>query len=105
MPPPQDEVRLTNETLLHLETRIAAAVRTGISEAMNEDNAEKFWTAGAKVFRKQATEHTGKFVIGGLMGILRKFGLFLVLGGIVYAFGGWGALATLFKTLFYGSAP
>lgn len=105
MPPPQDEVRLTNETLLHLETRIAAAVRTGISEAMNEDNAEKFWTAGAKVFRKQATENTGKFVIGGLMGILRKFGLFLVLGGIVYAFGGWGALATLFKTLFYGSAP
>lgn len=105
MPPIPDEVRLTNETLLHLETRIAAAVKNGISEAMNEDNAEKFWTAGATVFRRQATEHTGKFVIGGLMGLLRKFGLFIVLGGIVYAFGGWGALATLFKTLFYGSAP
>lgn len=105
MPPTPDEVRLTNETLLHLETRIAAAVSSGISEAMTEDNAEKFWAAGAKVFRKQAAEHTGEFVIGGLMGLLKKFGLFLVLGGIVYAFGGWGALATLFKTLFYGSHP
>lgn len=105
MPPNPDEVRLTNETLIHLETRIAAAVNKGISDAMNDENAEKFWSAGAKVFRKQATEHTGKFVIGGLMGLVRKVGLFVVLGGIVYAFGGWGALATLFKTLFYGSAP
>ena len=94
------EVRLTDETIQYLEDRIASAVGTGIKAAMTEDTAAAFWAAGLSVLQKQATQHAGRFVLGGLVGVVRKLGLFLTLGGIVYAMGGWSALAALFKVLF-----
>ena len=94
------EVRLTDETIAYMEERIAAAVGSGIKSAMTEDTAAAFWAAGLSVLQKQATQHAGRFVLGGLVGVVRKLGLFLTLGGIVYAMGGWSALAALFKILF-----
>lgn len=94
------EVRLTDETIAYMEERIAAAVGSGIKSAMTEDTAAAFWAAGLSVLQKQATQHAGRFVLGGLVGVVRKLGLFLTLGGIVYAMGGWSALAALFKVLF-----
>ena len=94
------EVRLTDETIQYLEERIASAVGSGITSAMTEDTAAAFWAAGLAVLQKQAAQHAGRFVLGGLWGLARKLGLFLTLGGIVYAVGGWGALAALFKVLF-----
>jgi hypothetical protein len=41
--------------------------------------------------------------VGGLWGLATGLGKFLVLGGIVYAIGGWSALATLFKMIFPGA--
>lgn len=102
---PSSAVRLTDTTLAHLEGLMASAVQKGISDAMTEATAEKFWAAGLNVLQKQATQHAGRFVIGGLTGLLRKASLFLLLGGAVYAVGGWSALAGLFKTIFNGSAP
>ncbi len=96
------EVRLTDETISYLEQRIAAAVGTGLKSAMTEDTAAAFWAAGLSVLQKQATQHAGRFVLGGMLGVVRKLGLFLTLGGIVYALGGWSALAALFKVLFQG---
>ena len=94
------EVRLTDETVEYLEKRIAAAVGEGIKTAITEDTAAAFWSAGLTALQKQATEHAGRFVIGGLWGLVRKASLFLMLGGIVYALGGWSALAALFKAIF-----
>lgn len=94
------EVRLTDETIEYLEARIASAVGAGLKNAMTEDTAAAFWSAGLSVLQKQATQHAGRFVLGGLLGLVRKVGLFLTLGGIVYALGGWGALASLAKVLF-----
>lgn len=94
------EVRLTDETIAYMEERIAAAVGSGIKSAMTEETAAAFWAAGLSVLQKQATQHAGRFVLGGLVGVVRKLGLFLTLGGIVYAMGGWSALAALFKVLF-----
>lgn len=99
---PPAEVRLTDETIAYLEQRIAAAVGAGLKSAMTEDTAAAFWAAGLSVLQKQATQHAGRFVLGGLLGVVRKLGLFLTLGGIVYALGGWSALAALFKVLFQG---
>lgn len=93
-------MRLTDETIAYMEERIAAAVGSSIKSAMTEDNAAAFWAAGLSVLQKQATQHAGRFVLGGLVGVVRKLGLFLTLGGIIYAMGGWSALAALFKVLF-----
>lgn len=97
---PVAEVRLTNETIAYLEERIAAAVGDGIKTAITEDTAVAFWSAGLAALQKQATQHAGRFVLGGIWGLLRKASLFFMLGGIVYAVGGWAALAALAKTIF-----
>lgn len=97
---PVAEVRLTDETIAYLEERIAAAVGNGIKAAITEDTAVAFWSAGLAALQKQATQHAGRFVLGGIWGLLRKASLFFLLGGIVYAVGGWAALAALAKTIF-----
>ena len=94
------EVRLTDETIEYLETRIASAVGSGIKSAMTEDTAAAYWMAGLTVLQRHATQHAGRFVLGGLWGLLRKASLFMMLGGLVYALGGWSALAALFKAIF-----
>ena len=97
---PGAEVRLTDETIAYLEERIAAAVGNGIKTAITEETAVAFWSAGLAALQKQATQHAGRFVLGGIWGLLRKASLFFMLGGIVYAVGGWAALAALAKTIF-----
>ena len=97
---PVAEVRLTDETIAYLEERIAAAVGNGIKTAITEDTAVAFWSAGLAALQRQATQHAGRFVLGGIWGLLRKASLFFMLGGIVYAVGGWAALAALAKTIF-----
>lgn len=82
---------------------MAQAVKDGLQSVLNEQTAEVLWAAGFNVLQRQATQHAGRFVLGGLWELFRKLGLFLVLGGIVYAIGGWSALAGLFKTLFTAS--
>ena len=97
---PVAEVRLTDETIAYLEERIAAAVGNGIKTAITEETAVAFWSAGLAALQRQATQHAGRFVLGGIWGLLRKASLFFMLGGIVYAVGGWAALAALAKTIF-----
>lgn len=63
---PPDTVRLTDKTLTHLETLMAASVRGAIHESLTEETAERFWGAGLRVLQRQATDHAGRFVIGGL---------------------------------------
>lgn len=103
--PEKEEVRLTDTTLAHLEWLMASAVKQGIRESMTEETAEMFWSAGLSLLQKQATQKAGRFVIGGLGGLVKKTMLFVLLGGLVYAVGGWSALAGLFKLLFHGGPP
>ena len=97
---PVAEVRLTDETIAYLEERIAAAVGNGIKTAITEDTAVAFWSAGLAALQKQATQHAGRFVLGGIWGLLRKASRFFRLGGVGYAVGGWAALAALANTFF-----
>ena len=94
------QVSLTESALQEISERVSTAVREGIKGAMTEENAAAFWAAGLAVLQKQATQHAGRFVLGGLWGMARKASLFFMLGGIVYALGGWAALAALAKTIF-----
>lgn len=94
------QVSLTESALQEISERVSTAVREGIKGAMTEETAAAFWAAGLAVLQKQATQHAGRFVLGGLWGMARKASLFFMLGGIVYAMGGWAALAALAKTIF-----
>ena len=94
------QVSLTESALQEISERGSTAVREGIKGAMTEETAAAFWAAGLAVLQKQATQHAGRFVLGGLWGMARKASLFFMLGGIVYAMGGWAALAALAKTIF-----
>lgn len=98
--PDQTEVRLREETLKHMQELMRDAVREGVRELVTPETMEQFWSSGFQQLQKQATQQAGRVVLGGLVGLLRKAGLFLLLGGIVYAVGGWSALATLAKALF-----
>ena len=89
------EVRLSEDTVRYLEARMTASVAKGMRDAMTEEAAAAFWMAGLNVLQKSASDHAGRFVIGGLWGLARKLATFMMLGGIVYAVGGWSALATI----------
>lgn len=97
------EVRLTPETLDYLDERVQHAVQSGIKEFLTEDTAKLFWSAGFSMLQEQASVHAGRFVIGGLWGFIRKISMFVVLGGVVYAIGGWAALLKLWNVLFTSS--
>ncbi len=102
-PPPRPldtDVTLTPDTIALLEERISHAVAAGIQSAMTEDAARQFWGAGFRELQEEAQAHTGRFVLGGLAGLMKKLGTFMVLGGMVYAIGGWTALAKLWHALF-----
>lgn len=95
-----EEVRLKEETLQHMQGLMREAVRDGVRDLVTQETIEQFWAGGVNMLQKQATEHAGRFVLGGLWGMARKASLFLALGGLVYAIGGWTALAKLFNAVF-----
>ncbi len=102
-PPPRaldTDVTLTPETIALLEDRISHAVAAGIQSAMTEDAARQFWGAGFRELQEEAQAHTGRFVLGGLIGLIKKLITFVALGGMVYAIGGWTALGKLWHALF-----
>lgn len=98
------EVRLTQETIDYMTELVQQAVRQAVSEgikgAITEDTAARFWSAGMQALQRQATHRAGRMVLGGLAGMLSRGAMFLLLGGIVYAVGGWALLAKLAKALF-----
>jgi len=96
------EVRLTQETIDYMTRLVQQSVTEGIKGAMTEETAQRFWTTGLTTLQRQATQHAGRMVLGGLSGLLRRGAVFVLLGGLVYALGGWGALAKLAKVLFSG---
>jgi hypothetical protein len=73
-----------------------AAVAEGIKEALtDEELVERFWDSAFKALSTRAQAGTGKFVLGGLAGSVKRFTLFLALGFVVYTLGGWTAIAKL----------
>jgi len=102
-PLPAAEVRLTDETIAYLSEKMAEAAATALKQSLNEDTAKMFWTAGVSMLQEQAANKTGRFVIGSFSVLAKKALLFAALGSLVYAIGGWDALARLFKAIFPGS--
>lgn len=82
-----------------LRQEMGDAFARGLKEAMTSDNARHFMramlTEAQVIAREKSDQFAGSIVRAGA----RKLLLFVVLGSVVYAFGGWSALAGLGKFL------
>lgn len=88
-----EESRLLLAALLRGEMR--DAVFEGITEALTDEAAERFWNKGLEVLQRQAAERTGRWLVGGLMAMLKKaawVGVFML---IVWSVGGFALLKTV----------
>lgn len=94
-----DESRVLLVALLRDEMKTAVA--EGISEALTDEAAERFWAKGLEVMQRQAQERAGRFVLSGLGAMLKRLlwvGVFVL---AAYSVGGW----TLLKTIWLAVAP
>lgn len=88
---------------------LAKAIQNEVKTAMNDwareslfthENMEVFWDTAFKIMHKKAKEQTGGFIFASLSTIIGKIALFLLLGSLVYTYGGWSALVGTFKVWF-----
>lgn len=86
-----------------LREEMAEAFAHGLKDAMSSENARTFVRAMLAEAQTMATEKTGEVVGGAVLALLKRAALFLFLGSIVYAVGGWSALAALGKFLKAGA--
>lgn len=80
-----------------LEDRMRVAVAEGIAASMTNENAQRFVQAVLSEMQKAATIKAGELTGSVLKAAFGKVLMFMVLGSIVYAWGGWSALAALGK--------
>lgn len=106
-PEAQPEVRLADETMEYLHRQMREAVRDGIADALHQaitpERAREFFVVGVEVLREEASKHTGRFVLDGLMAAAKRLfwiGLFVL---AVYSFGGWSMVKTMIGAIFGGA--
>jgi len=93
-----EESRLLLAALIRDEMRVAVA--EGIGAAMNDKNAATFCRAMVQEAKNMAAEKSVEMAGGVLKAFLGKALTFVFLGSLVYAVGGWSALAAMGKFLF-----
>lgn len=103
-PEAKPEVRLADETSEYLHQQMRDAVREGIADALHQaitpERAREFFVVGVDVLREEASKHTGRFVLDGLLAAAKKafwIGLFVL---AVYSFGGWTMVKTVVAAVF-----
>lgn len=103
------ETRMSRADMDELVERLteaqAASIASGIKAAVTDEVALKFWMSGIRALQEHAAEHTGRWLLGGVWAVVQKLMLFMLLGGVVYAIGGWSALAKVWHVIFGGSNP
>ena len=74
-------------------------VRDAVGDAIRDTSADpEVWAAIILAIQTRAKEEAGGWLFGGLKAIFSRIAWVLVIGGGVYALGGWTALAALFKS-------
>lgn len=105
--PPPPRAHLSDSALAELNetTRkaVAEGIKQGIREAIeDEEIVNAYWARGIAVAKDQARKQAGAILFSSLGEILKRAAQFAMLGMLVYAVGGWSALAGLIKVLFGG---
>lgn len=86
-----------------LRALMKESVAEGIKEALkDEETVNAFWDSAFRALSTRAQTHTGKVILGGAVGTIKRVAVFTLLGFIVYSVGGWTALSKMF-TIFWGN--
>lgn len=104
-----NEISLLNLRLSDLETTIkdeAGRTRDAMPEAIrkvvtDEQTMSLFWAAAFDSLQASAQRHTVNLVFSGLKAVAARALLFVSLGLIVYAVGGWTALVKLWSVVWH----
>jgi len=104
-----NEISLLNLRLSDLETTIqaeASKTREAMPEAIRKVVTDSntmglFWAAAFESLQGAAQRHTGEILFSGLKAIAKRLMLFVSLGLIVYAIGGWTALLKLWAIIWH----
>ncbi len=80
---------------------ITRALQRAIADAASSPDT---WAAAVAGARKATESHAGRWLVGSLWSVTRKGLVILTLGMLIYSFGGWSALAGVFKSV-AGSEP
>lgn len=74
--------------------QLQQAVAGGMRQALDDP---EIWTAAMKGLSKAAQQEAGGWLFAGIRTALSRLAWLLVLGMLVYQFGGWTALTSIFK--------
>lgn len=74
--------------------QLQQAVAGGMRQALEDP---EIWTAAMKGVSKAAQQEAGGWLFAGVRTALSRAAWLLVLGMLVYQFGGWSALTSIFK--------
>jgi hypothetical protein len=75
---------------------ITRALQRAIADAASSPDT---WAAAVAGARKATESHAGRWLVGSLWSVARKGLVILTLGMLIYSFGGWSALAGVFKSV------
>lgn len=74
--------------------QLQQAVAGGMREALDDPD---LWAAAMKGLSRAAQQEAGGWLFSGIRTALSRLAWLLVLGMLVYQFGGWTALTSIFK--------
>lgn len=81
---------------------ITRALQRAIADAASSPDT---WAAAVAGARKATESHAGRWLVGSLWSVTRKGLVILTLGMLIYSFGGWSALAGVFKSAVGSAEP
>jgi hypothetical protein len=103
----RQQVAMTDESRVLLadlmEDRMRIAVAEGITAAMTDEAAERFWNKGLEVLQRQAKAKAGGFLLDGLATAAKKLLWIALFVGLAYSIGGWTLLKALWAAMNKGS--
>lgn len=107
--PPPPLAHLSDSALAELreltQQAVAEGIKQGIREAIeDEEIVSAYWSKGIAVAKRTARDQAGAILFSSLGEIFKRVAQFAMLGMLVYAVGGWSALAGFIKVLFGGEA-
>lgn len=95
-----EESRLLLAAIVRDEMRVAIA--EGISAAMTDAAAERFWSKGMEVLQRQAKEKAGDFLVDGVTTAAKRLLWVGVFALVVYSVGGWTLVKSVWSAVVKG---
>lgn len=102
----QGQQNLTEESRLLLAAMLRDEMRVAVAEGIASVlTSEAMWAKVFEVLQKQATERTGRWVLGGLTTMVKKAVWISIFALMVYSIGGWSLLKAVWTAMTTKGTP